>query len=117
MKDDRLYLLHIMECLERIVQYTAEGRQGFFSDTRSQDAVLRNLQTLAESTQRLSETVKSTWPDLDWRALATFRNILVHEYLGVDLNQIWDIVTRDLPPLKQATEALLNRLGQSDDVS
>ena len=54
MKDDRLYLLHISESLERIEEYVAEGREAFFADRKTQDAVLRNLQTLAESSQRLS---------------------------------------------------------------
>ena len=50
MKDDRLYLIHIFECLSRIEQYTREGKEAFMGDTKTQDAVLRNLQTLAEST-------------------------------------------------------------------
>ena len=58
MKDDRLYLIHVHESITRIEEYTAEGREAFFADTRTQDAVLRNLQTLAESTQRLSEAYR-----------------------------------------------------------
>jgi uncharacterized protein with HEPN domain len=57
-KDERLYLIHIRECIARIEQYTAEGREAFFADTKTQDAVLRNLQTLAASSQRLSEELK-----------------------------------------------------------
>lgn len=60
MKDDRLYLLHISESLERIEEYVVEGREAFFADRKTQDAVLRNLQTLAESTQRLSESLKAS---------------------------------------------------------
>ena len=100
MKDDNLYLIHIFECIERIAKYTSGGRQGFFDDAKTQDAVIRNLQTLAESTQRLSESFKKIQTDVDWRAITAFRNVAVHDYLGIDLNQIWDIVERDLPPLK-----------------
>ena len=54
MKDDRLYLVHITECIERIERYAATGQDAFLSDSMIQDAILRNLHTLAESTQRLS---------------------------------------------------------------
>ena len=107
MKDDRLYLLHIRECLDRITRYASMGRETFFADTMLQDAILRNLQILAESTMRLSETLKRSRPEIDWRSITGFRNVVVHGYLGIDLDQIWDIVERDLPPLRQTIEALL----------
>lgn len=67
-----------------------------------QDAVLRNLQIMAESTQRLSEEYKNTHPDVDWRKISGLRNILVHDYLGIDLETVWNILARDLPGLKKA---------------
>lgn len=111
MTGDCLYLIHIKECLDRIRQYTAEGRASFFDDIKTQDAVLRNLQTLAESTQRLSEAAKASHQEIDWRAIAGFRNVLVHDYLGVDLQQVWDIVVRDLPPLEACVTQLLQDHG------
>ena len=88
MKDERVYLEHILECIERVERYTEGERERFMADTQVQDAVLRNLQTLAESTQRLPEALKQAHPDLDWRAIAGFRHILVHDYLGVDLQRV-----------------------------
>ena len=105
--DDRLYLIHIRECIERIERYTSEGKADFFSNTKTQDSVLRNLHTLTESTQRMSESLKSTRSDVDWRSIARFRNVVVHGYLGVDLNQIWDIVVHDLPALRSSVEFML----------
>jgi uncharacterized protein with HEPN domain len=110
-RDDRLYLVHIQECIARIELYTAEGKVAFMADTRTQDAVLRNLHTLAESSQRISDTLKVTQPDMDWRAIAAFRSVVVHDYLGIDLNQIWDIVQNDLPGLKRAIAAMLQEPG------
>lgn len=107
MKDDRLYLLHIRECIRRIELYTAEGEAAFFNDTRTQDAVLRNLQVLAESAQRLSESFKESHLQIDWRGIAGFRNVLVHGYLGINLVRVWQIVERDLPHLKAHIEAAL----------
>ena len=106
-KDDRLYLIHIKECVDRIDRYSANGRTEFFANTMVQDAVVRNLQTLAESTRRLSDTAKQKKPEVDWRAIAGFRNVVVHDYLGVDLEQIWHVVEQDLPQFKTHIEALL----------
>lgn len=111
MKDDRLYLIHILECIERIERYAAEGTDSFFADTKTQDAVVRNLQVLAESTQRISSALKSRHQEIDWRSIAAFRNVLVHDYLGTDLRQIWDIVERDLPNLKRQIQTILKELG------
>lgn len=108
MKDDRLYLIHILECIERIEQYTIDGREFFLRDTRTQDAVLRNLQTLTESTQRLSDTIKARFSEVEWQSIAGFRNVLVHGYLGMNIRQIWDVVKRDLPTLKMAITKMLS---------
>ena len=70
--------------------------------------MLRNLHIMAESTQRLSEAVKATQPAVDWRLLVAFRNVVVHDYLGVDLVQIWWIVQNNVPELKAAVEAMLH---------
>ena len=102
MKDDRLYLLHMKECIERIESYTIDGRDTFISSNIVQDAVLRNLHTLAESTQRISDNLKSAHPEIDWKGISGFRNIIVHEYLGIDLTYCWKVVEHDLPPLKNA---------------
>jgi len=96
-KDDRLYLIHIREAVEWIEDYTREGKEAFLADHKTQDAVLRNLHTLAESTQRISRELKDKCPQVDWRTLSAFRNVVVHDYLGVSLDQIWDIVENDLP--------------------
>jgi len=101
-KDDRLYLVHIIEALERIQEYVAEGREAFFADRKTQDAVLRNLQTLAESSHRLSEPLKASRPEIDWRGIAGLRNILVHDYLGVSVQRVWEIVEVFLPQLEAA---------------
>lgn len=107
MKDDLLHLAHIDDAIGRIERYTADGEDAFFQDIKTQDAVLRNLQTLAESTQRLSDALKAANPDLDWRGIAAFRNVVVHDYLGVSLQQVWTIVQEDLPLLKARVQTLL----------
>jgi uncharacterized protein with HEPN domain len=72
---------------------------------------MRRLQTLAESTQRVSEDLKATMPDIAWRNIAGFRNILVHDYLGgIDLDIIWEVVNTYLPSLKAKLEEVLEEM-------
>ena len=111
MKDDRLYLIHISECIDRIEKYTAGGKDDYMNSTLIQDGVIRNLQTLAESSQRVSDPLKAAHADLPWRDISGFRNVLVHQYLGVDLDYVWRVVEDDLPPLKQQLHAMLRALG------
>jgi len=106
-KDDKLYLIYIQECIGRIEQYTQDGKSQFLADTKTQDAVLRNLQTLAESTQQLSATLKAAHPDINWRGISAFRNVIVHGYLGISLRQIWEIAERDVPKLKEQIDKML----------
>jgi uncharacterized protein with HEPN domain len=76
----------------------------------AQDATLRRLQVMAESTQRLSEDLKAQHPDIDWRALAGFRNALAHNYLGMDIDEVFYAIQRNLPPLRSAIESLLDSM-------
>lgn len=94
----------------RIEEDTAGGRTFFLAARAHQDAVMRNLQVMAESTRRLSAETKAMYAEVPWSAIAGFRNVLVHDYLGVDLEIVWDVVTRDVPVLKQAALALLATL-------
>jgi uncharacterized protein with HEPN domain len=108
MKDDRLYLIHIKECIERIEAYLGNAdREEFLKSTLMQDAVIRNLQVLAESSQRLSDEAKDNRQDIDWYKIAGFRNILVHDYLGLDLDTVWNIAINELPLLKKAVNEML----------
>ncbi len=114
MKDDRLYVHHILECIRRIEAYCQSGEAAFRKSEMIQDAVLRNLQTLAESTQRISDLSKALHPEVDWRAIAGFRNVLVHDYLGINLIRIWEIVSVHLPLLALQMEALCHESDSAD---
>jgi len=107
LESDHLLVDHMLDCIARIGEYTGNERERFFGTRLVQDAVLRNLQTLAESSQRLSETARAYGPGTDWRALAGFRNILVHDYLGgIDLETVWEAVAHDLPVLAAALKGI-----------
>lgn len=108
MKDDNLYLIHISESIEKIETFTSGLDFASFQEQAIvQDAVLRNLQVLAESTQRLSTEFKSCHPEIEWYKIAGLRNILVHDYLGTDLETVWLAVKNNLPELKAAVHTAL----------
>jgi len=107
---DRVLLAHMGECLARIHEYTGVERARFDDSRLVQDAVIRNLQTLAESSQRLSSEIKTSEPHIPWRDLAGFRNVIVHGYLGIDLQAVWLVVEKDLPALAKAVGRMNMRL-------
>jgi uncharacterized protein with HEPN domain len=111
-KDDRLYLIHILECTDRIESYTRGGRDAFMASPMVQDAVIRNFEIIGEAVKQVSEQVREKRPDVPWRAIAGLRDILIHRYMGVDLTAVWDVVEQDLPALKQAVAEILATLQQ-----
>lgn len=112
MKTEIEYLAHILESINAIQEYVSRGRESL-DDLKTQDAVIRRLQVMAESCLRLSNETMETYPDVGWQHIRNFRNRLVHEYLDVDINLIWVIIEHNLPPLKSAVENLL--ANTSDD--
>jgi uncharacterized protein with HEPN domain len=107
-KSDRAYLQHMLDMIDRIEMATAAGKAAFFESVVHQDAVLRNLHTLTETTQRLSADLKLSHAEIDWAALAAFRNVVVHDYLGIDIELVWAVVTQDVPDLRIKVTKLLD---------
>ena len=110
MKDDRIYLGHILECIDRIEQYTKDGHAHFSKSLLTQDGVLRNLQILGQSVTKLSDRMRSDHPEIDWKGIVGLRNVLVHDYLGVNVERVWEVVRNDLPGLRQNIQAILKKL-------
>jgi uncharacterized protein with HEPN domain len=111
-KSQRAYLEHVIECIRRIAEDSAPGRDGVFASRTLRDAIVRNLQVLCESTQRIAEPHKQRHPEIDWPSIAGMRNALVHDYFEVDFETVWLVVTRDLPPLEKAMRAILSVLDE-----
>ena len=99
MRDEGVSLEHILECIERVQRYTAGGLEALATDQMTQDAVMRNLQVLAESCMRISSEIRERRREINWKGIAGFRNVIVHDYLDLDLERIWEIIQVDLPPL------------------
>ena len=103
-KDDRVYLGHIREAIDRIREYTKGGAEVFKSDIKTQDAVYRNFEVIGEDIKRISEDLKSRHPNVDWRKATAMRDVLVHDYAVIDVQTIWSTVERDLPKLAASLE-------------
>lgn len=105
-KNNAVYIEHMLDSILRINEYV-ESKELFYESHLVQDAVVRNLQVMAESSQRLSEEIKNKYSEIPWNDISGFRNVLVHDYLGVDLDVIWSVVEQELPGL----EKILNEIS------
>jgi len=101
MKDDSLYLTHILECIANIEDYTSDGKETFLNSKIIQDAVIRNLEIIGEATKRISKNLRSQNPNIPWREMAGLRDVLIHDYFGIDVKIVWNVVEQELPRLKQ----------------
>lgn len=112
MKGDRLYLRHILDAVEKVEEYVAVGRDVFLSSSHWQDAVVRQLEIIGEATKRLSRTLCSRHNDVPWRRIAGLRDVLIHDYMGVDINAVWEITQKNMPALKSRVAEILKELDK-----
>jgi uncharacterized protein with HEPN domain len=101
MKGDAVYIRHIMDSIVKIESYTSVGKEAFMSTAHWQDATIRNLEIIGEAAKRLSADFKDRNPDIPWRSVAGLRDVLIHDYMGVDLESVWNVVQLNLPDLKR----------------
>ena len=104
---DRLYLTHIAECIQYIEEYTVSGHDSFMADRRTQDAVIRNFEIICEAVKQISQETLDRTPDIPWHQIAAFRNVLIHGYMGIKPERIWNVIEKDLFDLKEAINYLL----------
>ncbi|MDR0942322.1 MAG: DUF86 domain-containing protein [Holosporales bacterium] len=104
MKNDLLYVDHVIETADKIASYIENiSRENFLENDMLCDAVMRNLQILSESTQKISQETKEQFKNIPWKDIAGFRNILARDYLeGADLTIVWNVAIHDLPELRKA---------------
>jgi uncharacterized protein with HEPN domain len=101
---------HILDTIAKIRRIQARG--DLAEDDILYDAALRNLQTLSESTQHLPDDRKAAWPNIPWRDISGFRNILVHNYLGeIDSQTVMTVIDRHLDALEASVRAMLEMDG------
>lgn len=102
-RDLRLYVDDILQSIDRIERYTkGMDHNEFASDEKTVDAVVRNLEVIGEAARNISDSARSNTPEIDWRKIVALRNILAHEYFGINTHIVWDIVKTKLVPLRTA---------------
>ena len=106
----RGYLNDIEQAIDRIISYTIEGHDYFYTDTRTQDAVVRNFEIIGEVVKRLPNELLAKQAHIPWRAIAGFRDVLIHDYAKIDLDEVWLTIERDIPQLKEAIQHLIDNL-------
>ena len=114
MKGDRVYLKHILDAIDKIESYVSVGRETFLSTSHWQDAVIRQLEIVGEATKRLSHGLRSWYNEVPWRRVAGLRDVLIHDYMGVDLDAVWEITQGNLPHLKEYVQLILSELDESE---
>lgn len=107
MREDEVYLSHIRDAIAQIQMYTTDGRESFFRNTMIQDAVVRNLEIIGEAVKHVSAELRDRNPEIPWQRVAGMRDVLIHNYLGVDLKLVWDVVQNRLPDLLRQIEQIL----------
>lgn len=112
MKDDQLYLGHILEAVDRILLYGKRGEEAFRQDLMIQDAIVRNLQVMGEVVKKVSQETGAAYPDVPWKDIAGMRDRVVHDYFGVSLDIVWDVVSNHVPPLREKLKRIREGLEQ-----
>lgn len=110
-RDVRTYLDDILRAITNVEQYTIDmTSEQFGADSKTQDAVVRNLEIIGEAVKRIPDTVRTAYPDIEWRPAAAMRDFLIHEYPEIDAQTVWDTIKMDFPPFKSGIIRCLSEL-------
>ena len=106
------YLADMREAIVRIQTYTSGLTYGqFLADHKTQDAVIRNIEILGEAAKHVPATLTRAYPEIEWKSIAGMRDKLVHDYFGVNLDILWDVLTTKLPVLLKQVDGIIEETG------
>ncbi len=105
---DEDLLRHILESIAKIEMYISVGRARFISEAHWQDATIRQLEVIGEATKNLSPALRAANPQVPWRRIAGMRDVLIHDFMDVDLDIVWAVSISRIPELKRSVSAILS---------
>jgi uncharacterized protein with HEPN domain len=114
MRDPKERLRDILDAMTRIGRYTSGGREAFDREELIQVWVVHHLQIIGEAAAQLGRDFHTAHPEIPWPKIIAMRNVLVHEYFGVDLNELWNVAERDLRAIQGQVERLLAELERQE---
>ena len=107
-RQDTAVIQDITEAVNRIISYTSGIEYNdFLKEYKTQDAVIRNIEILGEAVKLLSDETKEKYPDIPWKEIAGTRDRLIHDYFGVNIDIVWEIIKNDIPKLKEKIKSIL----------
>ncbi len=114
-KGDQLYLEHILSCIHQIAIYTTGmDKKGFDENKLVQDGCIRQLEILGEATKRISVNLRNKHAHLPWKQMAGMRDVLIHDYLYVDLDIVWKTLSESIPAIEAEIENLVSNIGDEE---
>jgi uncharacterized protein with HEPN domain len=111
-KSNKIFLLHILESIHRIEKFTKNlSEKKFLKSEEKQDASIRRLEIIGEAVKNLPKSFRDKYPEIEWSKISGMRNIIVHEYFGVDLKLTYKIIKKKMPELKSSILKILKKLN------
>lgn len=108
LRDYKVYLEDILQAVAKISKFTAGiSKENLFNDEKTLDAVIRNLEVIGEATKKVPEDIRLKCQDVEWKKISGLRDILIHEYFGIDHTIVWDIIQNKLPALEKQIQNFL----------
>ncbi|HMV43019.1 MAG TPA: DUF86 domain-containing protein [Leptospiraceae bacterium] len=107
MKDDLIYVRHILNEMSDIIEFSKGGENWFFQDKMTQKAIIRSLEVIGEAVKNISADFRESNPQVPWKDMAGMRDRLIHGYFDVSLERVWNVVENIIPSLKKQMENLL----------